>query len=121
MPVYRHPSPLRKSRRKGSPLSDFSREVGEAGTRANWLEKNNLQKIIINRILTNFYLTKIQQTEQTTEAITSITVQTSPLPQKKRGHLYTGYPVYSCCQKMMTVYNCFVRWSKASFLPGNAQ
>ena len=48
MPVYRHPSPLRKNRRRGSPLSDFSREVGEAGTRANWLEKNNLQKIIIN-------------------------------------------------------------------------
>ena len=21
----------------------------------------------------------------------------------------------------MTAYNCFVRWSKASFLPGNAQ
>ena len=48
MPVYRHPSPLRKNRRRGSPLSNFSREVGEAGTRANWLEKNNLQKIIIN-------------------------------------------------------------------------
>ena len=48
MPVYRHPSPLRKNRRRGSPLSDFSREVGEAGTRANWLEKNSLQKIIIN-------------------------------------------------------------------------
>ena len=70
-------SPQEKSE-KGQPHLRIFLRGGEGGTRANWLEKNNLQKIIINP--KELLFKKFQQTERTTEASTDV-----PSPSEKEG------------------------------------